>query len=783
MATSVPQLLARQTLRDQLRDLARLRLYIEPHLDDGRRAAKGGSTFYAIDTNIIHLHLNPDQMGPALERGSYGYTTVFRDDPASLSSALALALSHHILFRVSGADAPCFLLPGHAEEVFSFYDALSDAAIKQLPLVESNQKLARLAFDRLAALNVDPQTEAFEGIAAEIADDLFRALYDSDNARQKFSRLADLVKQRRVQRIDAATTGIVRGRAGSEVSAAFETPRDGVLVGILLNQWSKRFSPRRKPLNVTNDREALARLELINRRLVPTGSRLVLITGDEAIHQATESYTPDFVDGNKTFYELYIRHPSAFLSAPEVLRADETAGTVVTWMDPIFSKFVDFDALRLDKLRRFFLEHVVPSDYDALSLATSIRDEWHKHTRQILTAHRSSSEQMREYIRVVCSSALSAEAKSMDDRLKEIDQVLSELSKQTWDEFFESVIAAGFEFFETGAERIRRTRLSPPVKLNKLPVTQAFVDGVTRRSLRDYAGTREDLESLLSKIREEDGRHGYGITLAFAMLYADRECWSQAKSLTERALALTELRPSDIFSGREAHFLLAVAQRMLARSDQDFDDARRSLQMARAKADIDLVKMPGFSTYSYRFELEDLAVDLSQLLHRVHVESSRGAAERKSGYGIQAGLIKFCKEQDRDQPMWLEFGIDRMALTKLFLNCAILEFIGESEAPILEFDLREYANQFDALVQSAEQSGEDALGRPLSQIVVVVNDYASARFRPLESKARKQIQVRVNATRSRLTKHSRDYLFRNFARPYDPQEYNMLLDLTEKHLR
>lgn len=788
--TALPHETRVQTLDEQVRDLARLRLLIQPNLEDEQRLSEGHRTFYAVDANIIHLYISPEQRGPPDPhrkfQDQYGYSTVFQNDTLELSAALGRALSYHILFGLTGAD-PCFLLPGHNEEVFDYYDRLSRDAFELHSLVDQDQVIVAEAFQRLLALETEVAEEAFEEALVEISDQLFEALHRSDNDRQRYTRLSALISQRRLRSIDSGAHEIAHRLAGETAAKAFDSVHEGLTLGVFRHEWSKRISGVRRDQSeqASNDKQALARLEHINFRLLSTGHRVVLITGDASIREAAGNYFPAYGEG-KSFRELYIRHPSAFLSAPEVLRADNAS--VVNWMDPIFAKVTAFHNSPLEQLRKLELREALlaPNHQNAVEMAASIREQWRRHTKQVVMAHRSASQQMRDYIRVVCKSALADATKPVEQRLSEIDTKLAEVSHRTWDSFFASLTVAGFELFETAfSPHRRRNRLPPPIKLNYLYKTQEFVSGVTNHGLREFIKDRHALQVRFDEIREEDGGLGYGLALAFAMLYADKECWRQTRMLAERAIALTEQREHKICRGREAYFLLAVAQRMLAKTAADFDQARRSIALARQKAATDRIELPEGPTYDFRFDVEEMAIDLSQALSGLFDEEPPKATSNREGLAplLQefGGLVQRLADYDVARPEadagWKEFGIERSVLVKMFIALAVLDRY-DLPAPTLDYAV--LARRLDRLVPSAGE-GDPKL-RPASEIVTVVNNYAQARFGELRGKRKKKILSEVTTTRKRLSRKHPDYLLRNFARAYDKQEYRLLLDVTEKHL-
>ena len=96
-------------------------------------------------------------------------------------------------------------------------------------------------------------------------------------------------------------------------------------------------------VRIHDDATALARLEWINyRRLDQSRHRLVLITGDSAIHRSARAYTP--IERESLLRGPLPRHPRAYLAEPGVLspESSQTPGSaeskLLDWLDTFLAE-------------------------------------------------------------------------------------------------------------------------------------------------------------------------------------------------------------------------------------------------------------------------------------------------------------------------------------------------------------------------------------------------------------------------------------------------------------
>ena len=299
-------------------DAARLRSEIAPYEFDRRELDNGGDISYAVDTNLVMLYRRPHLHGPRSQRGEGGYGVVFHDDPRETSAALGAVLSRFVFYNLTGDATPLILLPGHDAEIRGMYEAVVRTATEEIAKVERQLRELPTILEELSGKeSMEAQLEYLE----KKTPDLLSYLYYSEDATVERSRFDQLLLDRRILRLVRALEGF-DGHVSHDVRRAYAAPltlKEQVLESTFRVAWERRLKPEKSPSRsgwrLRPDCTALARLELINHMLLrqrEVSHRMVLITGDEAMIRAAAKYEP--IPGDRrTFSELYLRHPRAFL--------------------------------------------------------------------------------------------------------------------------------------------------------------------------------------------------------------------------------------------------------------------------------------------------------------------------------------------------------------------------------------------------------------------------------------------------------------------------------------
>lgn len=773
-----------------LTDAARLRREVSPHELDRFGSVDGGGISYAVDTNVVALYLQPNIMGPRSEHGRGGYGQVFHDDPPESSEALGGVLSRYVFYHLTGNETPLILLPGHDAEVRGIYEMVFRQAGEFLDEVDSQKEELHAILHEISRLqDLERKVEILESRTPA----LLSCLYFSKNPGVELSRFNQLITDRRIVRLAFAlerwsvTSG--EGSAMShDVRQAYGVPRtlqDQIVESSFRIDWERRLrheNPSRSDRRLKPDCAALARLELVNRRLRQHehGRRLVLITGDEAMFRAGDEYQPISRE-RRTFSDLYLRHPRAFLatsmvvlSGPGQPDANRSGSTVFVtdWLETLLARYTDdvgVDGARLRDLAdsslalRELSDEITDQDMEEEGLeklyrAASgskrnalllirramrvaridpdapdrIQSEWKKHFRLLATDHAGVSSIGRAAVEKALSDVLD---RDVDEALDELERLLSQRSERTWTEFNRALVVAGFELLLDGGpadetrEHVARKRHAPPVVIESCAWANDFVRRMAGASnvFDMFRSEADGLQTLM-----DHDSTGYMQSLVFALVFANAEKWHIATLLARRAISIADRAPGDEtsdtstsspspVSGREAFYLCSFAVRLGARTESGLREAESLLEDAEAALGREHAGNRCLSVGTARFRAERLALGLERhLLARfgdVSVQPGRALEE------LFECLARLHGELEDERDAWVREHVRRRVLTNAFMIAALIEADGPLPRHVSDFCERQHCNL--TALPSPDDTGEPI---PTTRLVSAVADYAKARF-------------------------------------------------------
>ena len=814
------------TIRNSLRlaryvaDAARLLREIGPHKVDQADQERGIDISYAVDTNVVLLYLGPDIMGPrsdrgfegdAEDKGHGGYGEVFHDEPSMCGSALGAVLSRYIFYYLTDRDTPLILLPGHDAEVRAIYRAVVEQASEYLGHVESQRRKLRTIIKAIAGIgSLDKKIEILKSKTPE----LLSYLYFTHNAGVELSRFNQLIVDCRLLRLILAL-GLWSENDGEDGGVSHDaiqacsvplTLEDQILESALRIDWERRLKaekPKRNRRRLMPDCAALARLELINLRLRHgrVARRLVLITGDEAMFSAGAEYVPLRGD-RRTFSELYLRHPRAFLATPMIVlsgRIDDgtdqmgRADFVSGWLETLLARYTDdsgvnsarvrelvevsaeleeladdlsgrdidedsnedfFDTSGASKNARTLVERasrVVGVDREA---PAKIRKEWEKHVDQLSMEHAGASAISRTAVEKTLHTALE---QADSDALDELDRLLAERIDRTWREFNWALVVAGLELLlddepdGEGGNSPARVRNPPPVIIESCGWADDFV--------RRMSGT-DDISSMVKGERKglrslvENDHAGYVQSLVFALVFANAEKWHVADLMARRAISIAErshgagsgdtikLVPAPA-SGREAFYLCSFVTRIRARTESEASEAKSLLERAEEALRQEPAGDRNVPAVEARFRAERLALELQRhVLVRFAGESmqTRAWREPRSLNGVFEDLVELRRDLDGVTDAWVREHVRRKVVTNTFMAAALMEPEGRLPDDVDDFVFRQCARMVSETISRGDA---DTVRIPQTRLACAVADYATARFGRPGGDARSAIDNRV----------------------------------------
>ena len=304
---------------------AELLLKCAGYLDDSNAAISGDDehrldTFYAIDTDVIALYLEPESM--------VGYSDVFGEEANSSTRKYLAFLLGDFLITASQSLLPgrdkqhCrfLLIPPHDEELLRMLTAIH----RKLRSVGDGVNTA--TFEDLSAVFAEYEQNRNEetllrNLRRRVPDlvELFNPYRGPKAALTRYALLPDTTFQRIDTYFDNEFT--------FPLLDPINDKEDRERADELIEQWVARLQ-RRKVRNkpayaLQGDAEVLATLEYVNSKLRDTRKQVVLVTGSNYLFEAGDEYRP--WQGELTFSDMYLRHPQAFLAHPKFFSAPSTS--------------------------------------------------------------------------------------------------------------------------------------------------------------------------------------------------------------------------------------------------------------------------------------------------------------------------------------------------------------------------------------------------------------------------------------------------------------------------
>lgn len=568
---------------------------------DGQKPV-GATPIYAIDSNIIHMFINPTNKASSGEDRSIGYGEVFRSDSVEKKASITLALADFIWHDLS-PGRPLLIMPGIDREVATLIQVFASRAVPPSDAVDQIKKL----YEHLITTTGEDQRSTARELARQIIDI------------KRGSRLMALERRKRFAPVD----GLLDGSAHDfppDVLAALTPPRrlsEMLDYSLIRNDWQdlltsiRRVSPDYAP--VYRDIDALAHLDFWNRRLVKldTPHRLIYITGDAAILRASSQRTvEDFGLGKlpkqsgptATFLDAFIRHPRSLLDRPGVLinfrrLKDQPfeASSFRAWLRLLLGEYKDKDG-NLGQWNweetRFNLSEEVVTDVRAVAnrkpeVLQETRESWNSFTESVSLADLVDGNMFPE----------GDNDKDVNrDKEYRVDGLMGWLKKNgetlndEVDRYWRDCVLAFTEFrflLDIISRRPPTHRRAPQLCLGG-DEPQRFLADAKKWLANPGAFNSIVYEESKNKLTMADGGE-YNFLVAIAFILASSGNWhstaflcAHARLVADRLKRTKEPIRTDGPNGREAAYLEAFSRRHLARKTDDLGICLELVEKATA---------------------------------------------------------------------------------------------------------------------------------------------------------------------------------------------------------
>jgi hypothetical protein len=441
----------------------------------------------------------------------------------------------------------------------------------------------------------------------------------------------------------------------NRVSGALATHRERLVPVV------RASKPRASSEQVVADAEAIAEISYLSDRLasVDPNVRVVLVSADRTLVTAMSMLDTHDRGVNAEFSFNHVHHLWSFVDriANDAVVVPEKPHDEINFKEPeLFSGLLAFDAsgllavddglnseARTAKLYRY-AQSLIRNSLDpnvelAERMLQSNIDEayerWHRFSRRASSFHR--------YL-AFDDGQITAIAKTLRDKIASIGKsspkvslnsdYLAQLSAET---IARARDVSNVQFSGLGASSLldahkNGIRNPPDLMFDSLPITDSIFRDLARprrvfQTARDFAdrfAMIEDEAYSPSSYDDDDFRElCYLKYLVLGALFASANRWviagqhaSNAAQIVERARAaqssVRTRNPKTNISGREAYYLMAVARRITAHQEEDFNEASKLLRKAANCLEEDRSGRGNEETSRIRFTSEELALELGR---------------------------------------------------------------------------------------------------------------------------------------------------------------------------
>jgi hypothetical protein len=608
---------------------------------------RGGKICWVVDTDIVQLYLNP--------KANSRYADIFPiEGPSDVPGLVALAalLADFIFstrFQIGAQPNESLnctsknklLLEPHTDELDDAIHAIARKVSANVPKARAAvagglEKLIKALKDAIDSGKEGKlsQNEYVARVLGEIEDHLKLIL--PDGPLHELRRAHELLKVRQVISYQADDESLHSLVTDSEFNQQvhrradtwFDRLRSYVEESGHSLEDAEPFDEKRpnKIDRVFRDAEVLAKLELLNRREIETGTRYVLITGTGHLH----NLIGELYEKNRLL-AVHLIHPQSFLGNSRLFEVNglkeqekhDSDGHDARWKR--MTQAVNLIGPRIDE-----------SLPETQALIRSLIAEWRGVQRMALP-YLLPVQAVDKSLREV--AALIFQGKSLEAIETQLYIALSE--------FFVVTAELGLLAHHEKAPSAYK-RKPPPLRMAFYPNAERFVRELVHRNIWNDDGVAkiETIASLIAGVRKEQiapnavaqsRNFNYPLLLCLAARFAALDDWHAARVLASHAKAVAKITEHSLafVTGREAALLESYSRRLEARNKDELESARTALKdfreyVAREEAEWQNVDLRAtqeekrklhdfnpeseFPLHLLRADVDDLFIDFSEAM-------------------------------------------------------------------------------------------------------------------------------------------------------------------------
>ena len=769
-----------KALAKYLRDAAYQRWLMQPYLYD--RGYKG-KIIYAVDNDIIKLFTAPEKI--------LRYGRILYDEQEGISIGTNKLLANFIFFELIKSRQPLLVIPPLDKELKDIYLAIERDANEFHDQASEELKSLRgqLREQTQELLQIKDRKERWDKLG-ELAPNLYKIIAGNNTAVEEAEKLSHLLREKRI------ASPAVAVNFSDDLQDFKEELNSGNRMNYVLelnhlaSHWLRLLKKHKSPNTLTTpierDAYALAYLELYNRILHGKNCKLIMITGDLAMHKAGMDHALDY-SGNRSFADFYLRHPRCYLQENAVFahhsgkNHEQKQIDLLQWLDTFLGKF-QLGGNYISKIRNIadasddelnpLAESVIEADP---CIVDDFRDSWHAYASGVAAQYYDNINN--DYV----SRIGKVTHANINNFLRDMGDELQKNITKVSDDFLNTAMETGSWLLAGSKEpRDLRPRNIPPVYFNTLERMQEFVQSLHAFfQVGDYYSSKYH-DKFTSLKKENNGDYMYN--MAHALLFATEGVWHVAAILSKRAYYIASNSEEQYISGREAVYLHAVALRLSAKRVSDLAEVEKYLKLAADCHKKDFANRPGLDAAPIRFEVESIALQMSEKMFswlRKNDDSANNTLATAGGISditknISKLLDDLYKENIKD-PL-VKLLLERHLLVNLFMSLALDLNLDNSAISRVGACRSQYLKQFESFSANikldVDIAGKSTVIEP-SFLVSVIYNVAELLTVDIDD------INRVNNSKKELRGHLSEKNIKDSAvTPYDVRRYEYLSQLS-----
>ena len=769
-----------KALAKYLRDAAYQRWLMQPYLYD--RGYKG-KIIYAVDNDIIKLFTAPEK--------TLRYGRILYDEQEGISIGTNKLLANFIFFELAQNQKSLLVIPPLDQELREICLAIERDADKLRGQAGEELKSIRgqLREQTQELLQIKGAKERWDKLG-ELAPNLYKIIAGNTTEAEEAGKLSRLLREKRIASPVVAInfSDNLQGfkeelNLGNRMSYVLEL---NDLASHWLRLLERHKSPNTRNTPIERDAYALAYLELCNHRLHGKNCKLIMITGDLAMHKSGMDRALGY-SGNRNFANLYLRHPRCYLQENAILahhsgkNHEQKQIDLLQWLDTFLGKF-QLGGNYISNIRKI----ADASDDELQSLAESVieadpsvvddfRNSWHAYASGVAAQYYDNINN--DYVSRIGKVAHA----NINNFLRYVGDELQKNITQASNDFLNTAVKTGSWLLASSKEPSDlRPRNIPPVYFNTLKIMQKFVRSLHAFfQMRDYYTSKYHSE--FADLKKEDAGD-YMYNMAHALLFAAEGVWRVTAILSKRAYYIASNSEDQYISGREAAYLHAVALRLSAKRVRDLAEVEKYLELAADCHKKDFANRPGLDAAPIRFEVESIALQMSEKMFgwlRKNDDSANNTLATAGGISdITKNISKLLDElyEENIKDPLVNLLLERHLLANLFMSLALDLNLDYSASSRVGACRSQYLTQFDSFSANIKShvdiAGKSTVIEPSFLVSVIYN------VAELLTVDRNDIN-RVNNSKKELREHLREKNIKDSAvTPYDVRRYEYLLQLS-----